>query len=493
MRCKTCDYPLWNLPARKCPECGTSFAPSDFHFRPNAVQFCCPHCDQPYYGTGEHGHLVPSEFNCVTCGQRIAMDQCVLRPAEGVKEEQAQIDIMPWLERSRRGWFRGWWKTVGMAMVAPPKLMRAVPVDSGVGEAWMFAFITHVLTLAAGGALPAAIVSLFAFAAGGGNDAWMLLGLAASWLIGGTIVIMLGAAVWGLVTHGMLRITGGCAHGLGRTYHAILYSSGANVPWGIPCIGPYCGSYMIWIWWLVSAILMICQGQRVRGGRATLCVGMFPLVMVALIIASYFGFIYFIFSQARTSSAAFAAMGYQPITEASSIGSALSTWATQHNGQFPPHALQLVADGHLSAPEFAMWQIGHDEAKVPVAGTTLDSFQRLGPNRQQLAAQSAAASLPPNVVAHRLGDVVFTYHGLNANTADSQLWIAIVHPDPDQLSNGTITACAIRADGIPLALPRPTFTSQLAQQNALRQQYGLPPLPDPATVTHVQPATKLNE
>lgn len=27
MRCKRCDYPLWNLRDRKCPECGKPFAP----------------------------------------------------------------------------------------------------------------------------------------------------------------------------------------------------------------------------------------------------------------------------------------------------------------------------------------------------------------------------------------------------------------------------------------------------------------------------------
>ena len=30
MRCKTCDYPLWNLTTRVCPECGTPFLPSQF-------------------------------------------------------------------------------------------------------------------------------------------------------------------------------------------------------------------------------------------------------------------------------------------------------------------------------------------------------------------------------------------------------------------------------------------------------------------------------
>ena len=71
MRCKQCDYRLWNLTARRCPECGTPFLPSEFEFVPNSVQFCCPHCGQAYYGTDAKGHLVPPAFTCGRCGAAI--------------------------------------------------------------------------------------------------------------------------------------------------------------------------------------------------------------------------------------------------------------------------------------------------------------------------------------------------------------------------------------------------------------------------------------
>jgi predicted RNA-binding Zn-ribbon protein involved in translation (DUF1610 family) len=101
MRCKICDYPLWNLTTRTCPECGSKFAPDEFEFVPNSVQYCCPHCAQAYFGTSEKGHLVPREFNCVKCGQRVQMNEMVLRPAAGVKEEQTKPNPMPWLERKK--------------------------------------------------------------------------------------------------------------------------------------------------------------------------------------------------------------------------------------------------------------------------------------------------------------------------------------------------------------------------------------------------------
>ena len=42
------------------------------------MRFCCPHCDHPYYGTSEQGHVEPREFACVKCGQRVNIDDMVL-------------------------------------------------------------------------------------------------------------------------------------------------------------------------------------------------------------------------------------------------------------------------------------------------------------------------------------------------------------------------------------------------------------------------------
>ena len=99
MRCQTCDYSLWNLTRRDCPECGKAFVPSDFEFEPNAVQYCCPHCEQVYYGDGPGGHLRPIEFDCVQCGQHVHMDQMVLRPAGGFGDDNSVVTS----EYTRRG------------------------------------------------------------------------------------------------------------------------------------------------------------------------------------------------------------------------------------------------------------------------------------------------------------------------------------------------------------------------------------------------------
>jgi hypothetical protein len=142
MRCTNCDYPLWNLTARECPECGQSFRPSEFEFIAGSVQFCCPHCKQTYYGTGEKGHLRPVEFECVTCGKHVHMDEMVLRPAEGLEDRDTAVDDVPWLERKRIGFFKGWLATIWKSLVAPHRLMNAMPPRNATGQAWWFMLLT---------------------------------------------------------------------------------------------------------------------------------------------------------------------------------------------------------------------------------------------------------------------------------------------------------------------------------------------------------------
>jgi hypothetical protein len=370
--------------------------------------------------------------------------------------------------------------------------MRAVPPGSGSGDAWLFAFVTQTLVCGIGASLPLGVLGGIVLARGDPDGLEMLI-VAACIMVGGGLLTLLTAWIWALITHGLLRMTGGCEHGFRRTLVAILYSSGTNAPMGVPCIGLYCGGWMLWLWWLISAVMMVVEGQRVRGMRATMCVAAFPLALVGATLAGYFALIYVALSQARTTTvqAQIRAMGYQPLAEATTIGSALTQYAAAHNGEFPLHGLQLAVDGSLTAADFVAWQVGHDESNVPVGPTNLTGFQLLGPNRARQAALDAGAVLPANVIAHRLGDVVFTYHGLNAHTADGRLWIAIIDADPGQAatSTGSLIPIAIAVDGSLTPLPPPTQNAALAAQNVLRARWGLPALPKPAEVTHAVPAT----
>ncbi|MBT8486072.1 MAG: hypothetical protein KJO43_10865, partial [Phycisphaerae bacterium] len=194
MRCTGCNYPLWNLKARACPECGLAFCPSEHEFLPNSVRFCCPHCDQSYYGTDGRGHLVPSAFACVSCGRDVEMDAMVLRPAEGVAEAQTRVDDHPWLERANRGVMRGWFATIGRAMVAPGRLMRATPAEGSLGSAWWFIIATSIIVFGLGIGIPFFVIGLIAAFASGDWMEPVLIG--ASFVGGGVVFTLLMVAVW---------------------------------------------------------------------------------------------------------------------------------------------------------------------------------------------------------------------------------------------------------------------------------------------------------
>ncbi|MCZ6811643.1 MAG: YIP1 family protein, partial [Planctomycetota bacterium] len=490
----TCDYPLWNLTTGTCPECGTAFRPSDFEFVANSVRFCCPHCNQAYYGTGVQGHLVPGEFDCVSCRNHIRMDEMVLRPAEGVEEEQTQVDHMPWLERRERGRVRAWFSMVGLALVQPGKLMRATPPQGSLGQAWWFAILTtSLIALVSVVPLVAFMIVPLAFVRAGpggqGPGPGMFLGAVAGSLgimaAAGIVFIVIYIALWGAVSHGILAITGKTAEGIGRTYQGLCYSAGANILTAVPCVGAYVG----WIWWIVSAVLMVKQGQNVHGGRATAAVLALPGVSIVGIVGFY---VWLVVAGISSGQAQFGPASVSAIqqSETSFLTMQLLTYAAEHSDRGPGHALQLVPDNRIGTGNFIATGWLTTQARVGVGETTLEQFELLDSGLQAEIAEAAAEMLPENTVAHRLGDFVFTYHGIGFANADGELWIVVMLPDPDvnpsQLPSGMVSVG--KADGTVTMIAVNQMAVQLQGQNAIRDASDLPPLPDPATVTHDAPA-----
>jgi hypothetical protein len=480
MRCKSCGYRLWNLQARRCPECGTPFRPSDFEFVCNSVEFCCPHCQQAYFGTGPKGHLVPATFTCVTCGKPVNMDEMVLRPLAGVEEEQTKVPQIPWLERSKRGGFKALAATIGMALVAPTRLMQALPQKSSVGQAWWFAAVTNFLVLAAI-TVPFALLIWFflpgRIASRSGMTGCSIAGIG---LLIGFVGLLLYVALWGLLAHAGLCLTGRTASGLGRTYHAILYGSGANVCSAVPL----CGVYVGWIWWIVSAALMLKEAQRVHGVRAALAVLALPILSLAAL-----GFLSWTTTAAFTASGG-AASAAPVAREVATVANAIRRYASQHGGRGPEHAIQLLTSNDLSASNLVSTFAFTGTDDVPVGAIKLSRWVELPAKKADAAAQAAINALPDGLVAHRLGDFVFVYHGMNLNAADPRLWLVIESPDPG--SNPAQSHFQFigvgRADGSSEAFPASSLPAKLAAQNALRAQCGLPPIPSPETVTHDTPA-----
>jgi hypothetical protein len=482
MRCKTCGYRLWHLTEQRCPECGTPFVPSEFEFVIGSVEFHCPHCQQRYFGTGPKGHLVPVAFECVSCHNRVHMDEMILLPAEGVEEEQTKVDRVPWLERKERGPVKAWFATIGMALVTPMRLMRALPMASPGGQAWWFALLTTVV-IACVAIIPVVALELIVMAAMGAPVGQMAGPFGIFFLCAG--VFQFGfMALWGLTMHGLLRLTGPTAGTIGRTYQALCYSAGANVVSAVPCLGLYLG----WVWWIVSAVLMVKEAQRVHGGRATLAV----LTLPVLSIVGFVGLmVWFAVAGASAASSMTMSSSYGGMTETQTVLHGVLRYAQQHGGRGPRHAVELVTGDYLTGSTLVSSTSMTTEETVPVGNITLDRLLLAPKDAAGRIAQAVIDALPRGTVAHRLGDFVFTHHGVDFNTADPRLWIVVRWPDPVRNSavDPNELVCVGLADGTVSMLPQSSMPTALAEQNTLRAAQKLPPLPDPRTVTHAQPAT----
>jgi len=493
MHCKTCNYALWNLKTRICPECGSAFKPSDFEFAPNTVQFCCPECDQPYYGTSQQGHLVPREFDCVSCGRHIHIDETVLRPAAGVSEDRTQADRVSWLERRDRGWLRCWFKTIGQTISQPMRLAAAAREKRRPGEAFLFALVSLSAYIISGVFGAGALISIPLAISGDAEVAlWVVLGTGIT-SIAMIVTVLLGLALWALSAHLMLRITGGTEKTIGRTFEAVSYSAGVMFALAVPGVGPYCGIYFAPIWWIVVACLMLWKLHEVHGGRAALAALTFPVLTFVLFFGSYFGFI--IYAMSTTSGMSTTTSGFAtPKVQAQQAANFIISHAQANNGQGPAHALQLLSSTGMGTNHFIAWSTATQWTDVAIGSATLDDYDTLSISGRQAMEQAAVRQQPADVVAHRVGDLVFTYHGFDlSNPPDPGLWLVVVCDDPDAMA---AAGTGPTIDPVPIGLAggginsvwRSNFQPRLQKQNALRAQFNLPPLPNPLTLSQDRPA-----
>lgn len=485
MKCKTCGYALWNLTGRTCPECGRAFAPSEFEFARNSVRFCCPHCMQAYYGTDAKGHLVPREFDCVSCGGRVEMDRTVLLPTEGVSEEQTRADYQPWLEVERLGFFRRWWETVIKSLGAPHRLMALTPPESSVVPALGFGVLSLMVYSLLGAGLPicaiAGMVAVTARGGGGFFSALVPMLIIPASIVAAHVVLLL---LWGLATHGLLMITGARAHGLGRTMQAMSYGAGAYFLLAVPCLGPYLLAIFAVAWWMVSATIMVKVGQGVGGWRASFATLTPPIAVLAAGIGlavwgAYLG---------STFAPPPGAMVPPPPPASApamitSVRDALASWRSEH-GAWPAHGLALVGDnGALMPEEIIIPGPGRDDTTVSVDGLSISDFFLKSTADQDAVVELIARRMGPGVIAHRAGDVVFTYHGIPDETTDPRLWLLVVCPARSDASFPPgLRRYTILEGGGPVELPEDAFPPALEAQNRIRAEHDLPPLPDPAAI-----------
>jgi hypothetical protein len=295
-------------------------------------------------------------------------------------------------------------------------------------------------------------------------------------------------AVWATLTHLVLLLTGGTARGLRGTCEAVCYSTGTS----IVTLIPGCGAYVYWIWWLISAAIMLKERQRVHALRATLALLTLPALMMAGI-----GLTIWSFSRGPTFTAAWPPTATAPAPAAPStaegqvlaLATNLNRYAENHGGRGPQHLALLVAAGQIGPADLLLPASATTADKVRIGEAQLNAIQAWPSEAQAVAVRDAIASLPPDVVAYRLGDFVFTYPGMDFQRLNRQLWTVIAWPDPDANPAGTPTEVIVGLlDGSTSRLYGAQMEWFLEDQNALRVKNGLAPLPHLQTVRHGQPA-----
>lgn len=488
MYCKTCNYALWNLRSRACPECGSPFAPGEFDFVPGSVRFCCPHCNQPYYGTSPAGHLTPRSFNCVTCQTPVDMDEMVLLPAEGVPEEQTRRRNNPWL--SEQWSLPGrWLRTVGWAMVKPGLLIEQTPLHSPLGRAWNFALATMLMVSLLSLAIPLAFMAvMLGLTAGGGGGpgllpmgGFMLLGLAVM-AAAGLLMFAVMVFLWAGAAHLVLLMTGGRTQGFGRTMQAVLYSSGASVLSFIPCL-----NYIVWIWWIASFGIMLRRGhgEGVSPLRAGFAAATGPALGIVLAVLVYTGLM------VATMGPVVAGGRWQPSqpqaaaeTDAIQAITSALIHRTRRDSAWPDHSARLLEDD-LGAAAFVGRLSPTSARDVTAGGVAIADLAEAPPAERRESIDAIAAGLPEDVVAHRVGDFVFTWHGMGTEP-DPGLWVVIESPAPSAVWSPSRVAVGTAA-GTVRSFAAAGFPAALDEQNELRAEHGLAPLWHPDTIADERP------
>ena len=427
MRCPTCQYALWNIESRTCPECGSRFAPSQFRFQPDTVKFCCPHCRQAYFGTDPDGLLSPRGFTCIGCQQAVTLDEMILAPAEGVDEDDTRGPTVRWLEAEVIGTVPAFFGTVFDALFRPGRLGQALPVGARLRPALWFAAATVLIYGTLGftlllmvivlGSLPAVLVL-------GNNprNPWpLLLFIPVGAAMAGLVIAAVFAA-WSGLTHGLLRLTGPVQRGYSATLQTFAYTHAANVLAGVPCAGISLLA-ISWLWWAIAAATMLAGVQRVSLSRAVIAVLAGPLLLIG---AGTAGFVGWALPALRsvppgilTNPALATAVG-----DSRDLHKALLAYASV-NGRWPDHAVRLILDDFTGASPF--W-LDRPADGMPMAGQDLWAYRRADQGdkaRIRAAVEPVLVAAAPGLVAHRVGDVVFTYHGVPTpeQGGDSGLWL----------------------------------------------------------------------
>ncbi len=312
MHCKLCNYPLWNLTSRHCPECGQGFELADYTFAPGSVVFACPLCAHEHRGTSPSGHMEIARFECNGCHQLIAaadMAVCPVAPPTdrtdggepgagaawgaglgGTRAAGPVIEMNPWLGDAPL--LQRWARTALYSITAPIRLISATPTLASPLPALRYA----AMSLVAFWLVMIVVTMLYTvgftsvFVPGGGPppmgfDADMLGFVAVMYSV--YLVLTLAVCLlWSLVTHKLLAMSGPVSGPYRTTIQCFGYAAAG---FGISMLA--CLYYAGFLLWGVIAAVMIWRVHRTTPLRAAVCVGASLLIVgvIGVIVITVLG------------------------------------------------------------------------------------------------------------------------------------------------------------------------------------------------------------
>jgi len=181
-------------------------------------------------------------------------------------------------------------------------------------------------------------------------------------------------------------------------------------------------------------------------------------------------------------------MSRQTLTsQTSAMLEAVLIYDLHHGLTADTHAAEFTETADSGARVFLGYHSDTPPEGITLGALTIPAFRDANDANRALAVRTAGAALPANLIAHRVGDFVFTYHGIDLSSADPGLWLLVHSPDPafntvpvgdDELAVGC-------ANGAVHIITANAFPAELQAQNVRRADAGLPPLPDPRKVAPV--------
>jgi len=293
--------------------------------------------------------------------------------------------------------------------------------------------------------------------------------------------------VWTAVTHGVLLVTGPLTKSIGRTFHAMAYSAGCLVLICVPCFGLYF-SFIPSLWWMISAMVMITIAHDIPAWRGIVATGTFPV----LAFLGFVGLIVIAAINDNNSMATFAPA--RTTTAAVKVNGNLTNFLAANNGEYPLFGLETIDGDFTQLSKFTTEDSATEPDVVMIGDDSLVDLMQLPQGRLAEHLRRIGEAMPDDVIAHRVGDFVFTYHGMSTPPACGSLWTLVLLPDGEMFLNGVQQANirTVNADGMIETYTSTNIGAALQAQNKLRELYGLPELPDLKSITLDAPVVRAN-